>query len=140
MPAEMPTHTPVGIPKCRRTLLLAQASTWGVLVVLPMSVGALSMAWISLCKLFYLIGAFLALPAIPFAALFGSYSAPVARWIPGTCFSDALLGDMLPAPLPCDAMTWLAIAAFYGLAALLLGMVAGWLVVLWQTTRHNAQD
>ena len=93
---------------------------WTILVMLPIFAGLLAVLWIKLAALLFVPGIPLALAGMFLLYLFSIYCAPAQALLGNVCFNDALLGSLLPHPLPCDVVAWGAVAALYSLLAILL--------------------
>ena len=106
---------------------------WTVLVLLPIFAGLLAVLWIKLAALLFVTGIPLALGGMFLLYLFSLYCAPAHALLGSVCF-DALLGSLLPHPLPCDAAAWSAVAALYSLLAILFAQAVT-LVVEWTQSR-----
>jgi hypothetical protein len=105
---------------------------WLLFVAVPLLTAGAAALWIELCKGMYIPGAFLALPAYLTQALLALYAAPVHGLTDSLCFTRAER-DIVKG-LPCDAVTWSAVALFYTLVALVLAaLVRG----LWALRRRQ---
>jgi hypothetical protein len=97
----------------------AHAMTWIVLVAAPLLTAAVAWLWIEVCKAMWIPGMLLALPGFVAQVAVTYYAMPL-RWLaPELCYTPA--GSVVSG-LPCDATTWLALAALYTLIS--LGLVA----------------
>ena len=97
----------------------AHAMTWLVLVAAPLLTAAAAWLWIEVCRAMWIPGLLLSLPGFVAQVAITFYALPL-RWLaPELCYTPA--GSVVSG-LPCDANTWLALAALYSLIS--LGLVA----------------
>jgi hypothetical protein len=93
-------------------------AAWVLLVAVPLSAAGFAALWIELCKGMYIPGAFLAIPAYLLQGLLVLYAAPLRGVADSLCFASG--ERVIVKGLPCDATTWLAVALFYTLIAVVL--------------------
>jgi hypothetical protein len=96
------------------------AVVWLVTVGAPLLAAACAWLWLQVCGALFIPGAFLAIPAYLVQLALAIYATP-ARWVLGerACF---VAGEReIVQGLPCNAFSWLAVAACY---TLVLGLVA----------------
>ena len=97
----------------------AHAMTWLVLVAAPLLTAAAAWLWIEICSAMWIPGLLLALPGFVAQVAITYYAQPLLWLAPGLCYTPP--GSVVSG-LPCDANTWLALAALY--SAISVGLVA----------------